>query len=81
VTIQVDGPTLKLRIADNGGGLPATKNADIPELGVGIPGMQSRVRQFGGDLSLTSGRHGTTVQASIPLQPTIEGHSPFWGRS
>jgi signal transduction histidine kinase len=48
-----------------------TKNANIPELGVGIPGMRSRVRQFGGDLSLTSGRRGTMVRASIPLQKTI----------
>jgi PAS domain S-box-containing protein len=71
VTIQVDGPTLKLRIADNGVGLPVTKNANIPDLGVGIPGMRSRVRQFGGDLSLTSGRRGTMVRASIPLQKTM----------
>jgi signal transduction histidine kinase len=74
--IQVDGPSLKLRITDNGRGLAVTRGDDIPELGVGIPGMRSRVRQLGGDLSLTSGRRGTTVRASIPLQPTIDGDLP-----
>jgi signal transduction histidine kinase len=76
VRIQVDGPSLKLRITDNGRGLPAAKDDDIPELGVGVPGMRSRVRQLGGDLSLASSRRGTTVQASIPLHPAIEGSPP-----
>jgi PAS domain S-box-containing protein len=71
VTIQVDGLNLKLRIADNGVGLPVTQDDSFPELGVGIPGMRSRVRQFGGKLSLTGSRQGTTVRASIPLHPTI----------
>jgi PAS domain S-box-containing protein len=76
VTIQVDGPSLKLRVADNGRGHRAAKDDDLPELGVGIPGMRSRVRQFGGDLSLTSGRRGMTVRASIPLRPAIEDDTP-----
>lgn len=70
VTIQVDGPNLKLRISDNGVGLPVTKDDALPELGVGIPSMRSRVRQFGGYMSLTGSRRGTTVQASIPLRPS-----------
>jgi PAS domain S-box-containing protein len=76
VTIQMDGASLRLRIADNGRGLPVIPENALPELGVGVPGMRSRVQQFGGDLSLTSSRHGTTVQALIPLHPTIPGHSP-----
>jgi PAS domain S-box-containing protein len=76
VRIQVDGASLRLRVADNGCGLPVTTENALPELGVGVPGMRSRVRQFGGDLSLTSSRHGTTVQALIPLHRTIPGHSP-----
>jgi signal transduction histidine kinase len=80
VTVQVNGPNLKLRIRDNGVGLPVTSDDALPELGVGIPSMRSRVRQFGGDVSLTGSRRGTMVLASIPLHPTIgEGgaiHSP-----
>jgi PAS domain S-box-containing protein len=80
VTIQVDGPNLKLRITDNGIGLPVTTDDALPELGVGIPSMRSRIRQLGGDVSLTGSQRGTTVLASIPLHPaTEEGraiHSP-----
>ncbi len=73
VRIQVDGPNLKLRVTDNGIGLAPADNDTLPELGVGIPGMRNRVRQFGGDLSLTGSQRGTTVLASIPLHPAIEG--------
>jgi signal transduction histidine kinase len=38
--------------------------------------MQSRVRRLEGDLSITSGRRGTTVQAVIPLHPTVEDDQP-----
>jgi PAS domain S-box-containing protein len=72
VTIQVNGPNLKLRISDNGIGLPVTKDDALPELGVGIPSMRSRVRQLGGEVSLTGSRRGTTVLASIPLHPAPE---------
>lgn len=76
VTIQVNGAGLNLRVTDNGLGLSGIKRDALPELGVGIPGMQSRVRRFGGDLSITSGRRGTTVQAVIPLHPTVEDDQP-----
>ncbi|MGF9760735.1 PAS domain S-box protein [Microvirga sp. 0TCS3.31] len=77
VRIQVDGTSLRLRVDDNGRGLAVTTENALPELGVGVPGMRSRVRQFGGDLSLTSSRHGTTVQALIPLHLTIPGIHPL----
>ncbi|WP_262299766.1 PAS domain-containing protein [Microvirga sesbaniae] len=80
MTIQVDGPNLMLRITDNGIGLLATTDDAVPELGVGIRSMRSRVRQLGGDVSLTGSRQGTTVLASIPLHPATgeDGaiHSP-----
>jgi PAS domain S-box-containing protein len=74
VTIQVDGSNLKLKVTDDGVGLPMTKDDALPEPGVGIPSMRSRVRQLGGDVSLKGSRRGTTVLASIPLHPmTGEG--------
>jgi PAS domain S-box-containing protein len=80
VTIQVDGANLKLRIIDDGIGVPATEDEAVPEPGVGIRSMQGRVRQLGGDMSLTGSRRGMTVRISIPLHPpTEEGevvHSP-----
>ncbi|GEO12895.1 PAS domain-containing protein [Microvirga aerophila] len=80
VMIQVDGTNLKLRITDDGIGVPGTKDDAAPEPGVGIRSMQGRVRQLGGDMSLTGSRRGMTVRISIPLHPTTEEggvvHSP-----
>ncbi len=36
-------------------------------LGVGITGMRERVRQFGGELTVTRAEPGTRVEAKIPL--------------
>lgn len=41
---------------------------DIETLGVGIVGMRERLRQFGGELFIKSGPHGTIVTARIPLK-------------
>jgi len=75
VEIRVDGDMLRLRISDNGIGLPDEKAAQ-PKLGVGIPGMQARVQQLGGELSVTSGRRGVTVRAAIPLIPEANVAGP-----
>ena len=36
-------------------------------LGVGIPGMRERLRQFGGNLEIKTGSRGTTVHVSVPF--------------
>jgi PAS domain S-box-containing protein len=73
VTLQVSGPKLTLKVADDGLGFPVSKGDIAPELGVGIPGMRTRVQQLGGELAITSGRRGTTVHASLLLHPDMEG--------
>jgi signal transduction histidine kinase len=68
VEVRVKDGILRMRIADNGTGIPISHAADLrPRLGVGIPGMQARVRQFGGELGIASGSRGTTIRAVIPL--------------
>jgi two-component system, NarL family, sensor kinase len=65
---------LYFRIADNGRGIeqhPREGYADRPRLGVGIPGMRVRLRQFNGDLRITSGLWGTSVLAYIPVSARI----------
>ncbi len=39
-------------------------------LGVGVRGMNERMRQLGGTLELTSNQSGTTVRAKMPLKPS-----------
>jgi signal transduction histidine kinase len=65
--MQLAATSLQLRVSDNGRGLEATASRSAPTLGVGIPGMQARIRQFGGVLDIDSNDRGTTVRASIPL--------------
>lgn len=66
-----------LEIEDNGKGMPMdgeTPDDRIESLGVGIPGMRARVRQFRGELQITSGTNGTILRATIPdrMAPLLE---------
>ena len=54
-----------VRVRDYGRGLPA--DVTTPRLGVGIGGMRERVRQFGGDLTISNAEPGTLVEAKLPL--------------
>jgi PAS domain S-box-containing protein len=63
---------VKLDVVDHGKGIEAgsarVKVEGIATLGVGIPGMRERLRQFGGQLEVDFGREGTRVTASVPLK-------------
>jgi PAS domain S-box-containing protein len=60
-----------LEVQDMGRGIPAEKLARIKAMsggaGVGLGGMQERLRLLGGRLDLESGPAGTTVRAIVPL--------------
>jgi signal transduction histidine kinase len=58
-----------IRVRDYGKGLPREIRGKTPSsnLGVGITGMRERVRQFGGELTLSRAEPGTLVEAKIPL--------------
>jgi len=62
---------VSLEVQDMGRGIPAEKLARIEALsggsGVGLGGMQERLRLLGGRLDLESGPDGTTVRAIVPL--------------
>jgi len=60
---------LKVRVADDGRGLGAGVDAQTgaPPLGVGIPGMRSRIEQLGGRLELGNGVVGAVLSAVIPV--------------
>jgi len=73
IRLEVDEGTLMLEIRDEGRGvspspLPAGSGGDSPALGVGIAGMRERLRQFNGSLEIESGRGGTTVRATLPIE-------------
>jgi two-component system NarL family sensor kinase len=60
---------LFIEIADHGRGLPAAVRNDRDALlasGVGIAGMNERVRELGGELTIGSTDEGTTLRVTLP---------------
>ena len=63
--------TIRVEIQDNGRGiaqLSSAKNMPV-RVGVGIQGMQERVRQLSGQFEIQSGKNGTKVVVVLPRQP------------
>jgi PAS domain S-box-containing protein len=70
VRFLVDQRQALLEVKDQGQGMPSNLTNITPaRLGVGIRGMQARVRQLAGSLEVASNADGTTVTAKIPLDP------------
>jgi signal transduction histidine kinase len=62
---------LILQITDAGKGispekLPMSSSSGVP--GVGVRGIRERIKDFGGELEITSNEKGTQVKVSIPLR-------------
>jgi PAS domain S-box-containing protein len=64
---------VKVEVRDQGKGISAQKqrNSGSMKRGVGIQGMQERVRQLGGRLEIHSGKDGTTVVAILPTENRV----------
>jgi signal transduction histidine kinase len=64
---------VRLEIQDEGKGISASARQSLESPqgtpGVGLRGMQERVRHLGGALQLDSNPNGTTIRVVIPLQP------------
>lgn len=68
VELESQNDRVVLRVRDYGNGLdPSVISANGSKtLGVGIAGMRERVRQFGGDLTVSPCEPGTLVEATVP---------------
>lgn len=74
IRARITANRLVVRIRDDGHGIGGATSSDAPiRFGVGIPGMRARLKQFGGDLRIRSGRSGTTIVANIPLSIDVLG--------
>jgi two-component system NarL family sensor kinase len=85
IAIETRKNALRLRVIDNGCGIPVGQTKSGPKaisLGVGIRGMRSRVQRLGGTFEIhssTGTRGGTTVCALLPYRWSREvptHHSP-----
>ena len=74
VRLSISDHTAGLEIKDQGRGVPPELCNFGPEtlakMGVGVRGMYERIRQLGGNLSISSNSHGTSVRASVPIKET-----------
>ncbi len=72
VLLKIENGSAVLEVQDRGRGLVTiahTQNGNAADrFGVGLRGMQERVRHIGGTLDLISNSKGTTVRATIPLK-------------
>ena len=63
---------LSIDVEDEGKGIPQERLSEIQSRGsgVGIRGMQERVRQFNGNMAIHSGSSGTQISIRIPIPTT-----------
>ena len=70
INFRCVGKRLRLVISDDGQGTDEAsgyQNGTAFRLGIGIPGMAARMKQFGGNLAVHSGPNGTSVQATMTV--------------
>jgi PAS domain S-box-containing protein len=72
VRLLTENQAVVLQVIDEGRGTQSKNFADRTQdwmctFGVGLRGMNERLRQLGGSLQLSSGREGTIITATLPL--------------
>ena len=69
IKVFQDETDLHVEIRDDGKGIPAEKRVTLKSSGggVGLRGMQERIRQLGGTLIVESSENGTTVSVTLPI--------------
>jgi PAS domain S-box-containing protein len=69
VEIDKQSEWVTIRVRDYGKGVPLeiTRTAFSTKIGIGINGMRERIRQFGGELTVSRAEPGTLVETRIPL--------------
>jgi PAS domain S-box-containing protein len=75
--VPVDGE-VRVEVADEGKGIAPDKQKAMDsgrKLGVGIAGMQERLRQLGGSLEIESSGKGTLVVAKLPVRDSSFSHA------
>jgi PAS domain S-box-containing protein len=70
IRLQLSDSQLKLEIVDQGKGISSERQRQMTaaHVGVGVRGMEERVRQFRGQLKIESDLAGTRVIVTLPLK-------------
>lgn len=74
IKIELDGRKVVVRVQDRGKGMPMKREngGGSEKTGVGLGGMQERLKQIGGSLQIQSNHTGTAVTATIPFVPALQ---------
>jgi signal transduction histidine kinase len=71
VSLAIQSSSVVLQVLDYGSGMPKASLDRFASSGtaggVGLAGMRERIREFAGDLKITSDENGTQLAASIPF--------------
>jgi PAS domain S-box-containing protein len=68
VKIVQDDKAVQVQVTDSGRGIPQEKQSILQSSGgVGLRGLQERIRLLGGAVDIKSSEQGTTVTARLPL--------------
>jgi signal transduction histidine kinase len=69
ISVSRTDDEVRVEIVDKGNGIPAERRqADKVIPGVGLMGIEERMRRFGGTVDIASAEHGTKVVATMPLK-------------
>ncbi len=73
IRMFVESESLHVEVTDQGKGIPLERLVEIRSggSGVGIRGMQERLRQFGGTMTVESNGFGTRVTVNIPVPKEV----------
>ena len=73
IRIFVEGGSLHVEVSDQGKGIPSERLAEIRSGGggMGIRGMQERLRRLEGTMTIESDGSGTRVVASLPISREV----------
>ena len=68
VRVEETAESIRVEVEDQGSGISAERLQELRAAGsgVGLRGMRERVKQFGGDLEMTSSPQGTMIVATFP---------------
>jgi signal transduction histidine kinase len=71
IRVRKEDSHILVEVQDEGTGIPLEKQIELKtsgRTGVGFRGMRERLRQLGGTLEIQSGRAGTAVIATLPIE-------------
>ena len=71
ILVQRDAQRLCMQIRDTGHGMRMRTDGEI-STGVGLRGMQERLRRLSSTLQIQANENGTTVLIEVPLTETSE---------